>query len=125
MGGHSEDPRYREVCSKTTGHAEVVELDFDPEQVSFRELLRAFFAMHNPTTLNRQGPDEGSQYRSAIFFHGDAQQAEAIEAIKAADASGQWSQPVVTEVAPAASFWRAEEYHQQYLAKNGGGFCHV
>ena len=125
MGGHTENPGYRDVCSKTTGHAEVVEVDFDPATVSYEHLLELFFGCHNPTTLNRQGPDVGSQYRSVIFVRDELQDAAAREAIRAVDASGKWEQPVVTEVTPASTFWRAEEYHQQYLAKNGGGFCHV
>lgn len=125
MGGHTDDPSYREVCSKTTGHAEVVEVDFDTTQVSYEELLELFFNSHNPTTLNRQGPDVGSQYRSVIFFRGEEQESAAREAVRGANESGKWSQPVVTEITHATTFWRAEEYHQQYLAKNGGGFCHV
>lgn len=125
MGGHTENPAYREVCSKTTGHAEVVEVDFDPEQVSYEQLLELFFSSHNPTTLNRQGPDVGSQYRSVIFTRGDEQKAAAEVAVRSANESGKWNLPVVTEITPATTFWRAEEYHQQYLAKNGGGFCHV
>jgi len=125
MGGHTENPSYQEVCSKTTGHAEVVEVDFDKQLVSFDDLLKIFFASHNPTTLNRQGADVGSQYRSVIFVRGEEQRKLAQAAIGQVDESGRWSAPVVTEVTVAGEFWRAEEYHQQYLAKNGGGFCHL
>ena len=125
MGGHTDQPTYKEVCSKTTGHAEVVEVDFDDAAVSYEELLGLFFASHNPTTHNRQGPDVGSQYRSAIFVRGDEQEKAAREAIERVEQSGRWNQPVVTEVAAAGTFWRAEEYHQQYLAKNPNGYCGI
>jgi peptide-methionine (S)-S-oxide reductase len=125
MGGHVENPSYKQVCGGDTGHAETVQVTFDPERVSYRELLDEFFAMHNPTTLNRQGPDFGSQYRSAIFWHSEAQREAAEEKIQSVDASGKWSDPVVTELAEAPVFWRAEEYHQRYFEKNGAGFCHV
>lgn len=125
MGGHTENPTYEEVCANTTGHAEVVEVDYDNSLVSYPELLALFFDSHNPTTMNRQGPDVGRQYRSVIFVRGDDEEAEARAAIRKVEQSGRWDDPVVTEVAPATTFWRAEEYHQQYLAKNGRGFCHV
>ena len=124
MGGQPE-PDYRAVCTGTTGHAEVVQLQFDPQLVSFESLLNLFFDMHNPTTLNRQGPDIGSQYRSVIFFHTPEQEKAAIKAIEAVDQSGRWPQPVVTQVEAAIPFWRAEEYHQRYLEKNGLGFCSI
>ena len=124
MGGQPE-PDYRAVCTGTTGHAEVVQLQFDPQLVSFESLLDLFFDMHNPTTLNRQGPDIGSQYRSVIFFHTPEQEKAAIKAIEAVDQSGRWPQPVVTQVEAAIPFWRAEEYHQRYLEKNGLGFCSI
>ena len=124
MGGQPE-PDYRAVCTGTTGHAEVVQLQFDPQRVSFESLLDLFFDMHNPTTLNRQGPDIGSQYRSVIFFHTPEQEKAAIKAIEAVDQSGRWPQPVVTQVEAAIPFWRAEEYHQRYLEKNGLGFCSI
>ena len=111
--------------TRPTGHAEAVQVTFDDEQVSFAELLDVFFDMHNPTTLNRQGPDFGSQYRSAIFWHNEDQRLAAEAKIAAVDASGAWPNPVVTQVAEADEFWRAEEYHQRYFEKNGGGFCHV
>ena len=125
MGGHAVNPTYRQVCSGDTGHAETVQVTFDDQQVGYRDLLDLFFDMHNPTTLNRQGPDFGSQYRSAIFWHGEEQKAAAEEKIREVDASGAWSNPVVTQVAEAGEFWRAEEYHQRYFEKNGGGYCHV
>jgi peptide-methionine (S)-S-oxide reductase len=125
MGGHTENPTYEEVCANTTGHAEVVEVDFDDSKVSYEQLLELFFDSHNPTTLNRQGPDVGRQYRSVIFVRGAEQEAAACAAVEQANGSGRWKDPVVTEIVPAETFWRAEEYHQQYLARNGGGFCHV
>ncbi|NNE05513.1 MAG: peptide-methionine (S)-S-oxide reductase MsrA [Xanthomonadales bacterium] len=125
MGGHTENPTYKDVCTGRTGHAEVVELDFDTEQVSYDDLLEVFFSSHNPTTRNRQGPDVGTQYRSVIFTRGEEQQRLALAAVNAANDSGRWNQPVVTEVTAAGAFWRAEEYHQQYLAKNENAFCHV
>ena len=125
MGGHIENPTYKQVCRADTGHAEAVQVTFDDERVSFRELLDLFFDLHNPTTLNRQGPDFGSQYRSAVFWHDDSQRAVAEQKISEIDESGKWSDPVVTQLAPADIFWRAEEYHQRYLEKNGAGFCHI
>ena len=125
MGGHSEQPQYAEVCGGQTGHAEAVQVVYDDQKLTYRDLLDAFFSMHNPTTLNRQGPDRGSQYRSAVFWHDQHQRAEAEEVIRLITASGKWGDPVVTELAEAGKFWRAEEYHQRYLEKNGGGFCHV
>jgi peptide-methionine (S)-S-oxide reductase len=125
MGGSTAEPTYQQVCSGSTGHAETVQLEFDEAQVSFAELLEQFFALHNPTTLNRQGPDRGTQYRSAIFWHDQEQERAAREKIEALEAAGKWPDPIVTEIKPASTFWRAEEYHQRYLEKNGGGFCHV
>jgi len=125
MGGHAENPNYKQVCTGNTGHAEAVQVTFDDEQVSYAELLDLFFDMHNPTTLNRQGPDFGSQYRSVAFWH-DPEQRDLIEQkISELNTSGKWPDPVVTQVVPAARFWRAEEYHQRYFEKNGGGYCHV
>lgn len=123
-GGTKENPSYKDVCSGTTGHAEAVEVEFDPAQVSYRELVAAFFQNHNPTTLNRQGPDVGAQYRSAIFYHDAEQEAEARASIAALEKAHIFNRPIVTEVKPAASFYRAEEYHQQYLAKRGAASCH-
>jgi peptide-methionine (S)-S-oxide reductase len=125
MGGHNANPTYTEVCSGRTGHAETVQVEFDDQQVSYRQLLETFFAMHNPTTLNRQGPDVGSQYRSAVFWHDPEQRQTAQDMIEALNAAGKWSSPIVTEVVEAPEFWPAEEYHQRYFEKNGGGFCHL
>lgn len=125
MGGETDNPDYRQVCSGNTGHAEAVQLMFDDTKVSFAELLDAFFAMHNPTTRDRQGPDFGSQYRSAIFWHDSEQQKAAENKMSELDASGEWQDPVVTQLAEAGKFWRAEEYHQRYLEKKGGGFCNL
>ena len=125
MGGETENPSYPQVCSGLTGHAEAVQLVFDEQRLSYGKLLDAFFSMHNPTTLNRQGPDHGSQYRSAVFWHDQGQRDEAEKKIDEVNASGAWGSPVVTEVAQAGQFWPAEEYHQRYFEKNGAGFCHV
>ena len=122
MGGQP-DPNYQAVCTGTTGHAEVVQIKFDASKVSYETLLKLFFEMHNPTTMNRQGPDIGSQYRSVVFFHSDDQAKAASQAIEALDQSGRWPQPVVTQVQAATLFWPAEEYHQRYLEKHGLGFC--
>jgi peptide-methionine (S)-S-oxide reductase len=125
MGGHTENPTYRQVCNGDTGHTETVQVTFDDEEVSYAELLDLFFDMHNPTTLNRQGPDFGSQYRSAVFWHDEAQRDAVVNKINAVNDSGQWPDPVVTQVVQAPVFWPAEEYHQRYFEKNGGGHCHV
>ena len=125
MGGETENPSDPQVCSGLTGHAEAVQLGYDEQRLSYGELLDAFFSMHNPTTLNRQGPDHGSQYRSAVFWHDQGQRDEAEKKIDEVNASGAWGSPVVTEVAQAGQFWPAEEYHQRYFEKNGAGFCHV
>ena len=125
MGGHTTQPTYAEICTGTTGHAEVVQVRFDAEQLDYEILLEHFFALHNPTTLNRQGPDIGSQYRSVIFFHSELQKQAASKAIKDANQSGRWPQPVVTQLEAAPPFWAAEEYHQRYLEKNGLGFCSI
>ncbi len=125
-GGKMERPSYKDVCTDQTGHAEVVELDFDPGQVSYEQLLDAFFALHDPTTLNRQGPDWGTQYRSAIFFHSPEQQAQALAKIEQLAAEGRFKpKRIVTKVEPAQTFWRAEEYHQRYLEKRGQASCHI
>jgi len=125
MGGEGSQPTYESVCTGTTGHAEVVQLRFDAEKVDYETLLELFFTMHNPTTLNRQGPDIGSQYRSAIFFHSESQYEAARQAIEDANQSGRWQQPIVTQLEAAPAFWAAEEYHQRYLEKHGLGFCSV
>ena len=125
MGGTLDHPTYQQVCNGDTGHAEVVEVEYDPSQISYDKLLEVFWEMHDPTTMNRQGPDFGSQYRSAVFYHSPEQKA-AVEASKQRLAqSGEHDDPVVTQIVPAATFWRAEEYHQQYLEKSGRASCHV
>jgi peptide-methionine (S)-S-oxide reductase len=124
-GGKSENPTYKEVCTDRTGHAEAVELEFDPAQISYEDLLKAFWGLHDPTTKNRQGPDIGTQYRSAIFFHTPEQEAAAIKSRDALAASGKFNRPIVTEITPASKFWRAEEYHQRYFEKNGIAACHI
>lgn len=123
-GGKSERPTYRQVCAGDTNHAEVVEVTFDPAKVSYASLVDLFFKMHNPTTMNRQGPDIGTQYRSVIFTHGEEQARVAKERRDAAAASGRYRQPIVTSIEPAPAFWPAEDYHQRYFEKNGGS-CHV
>ncbi len=122
-GGTLENPTYRDVCSDRTGHAEVVEVSFDPARVSYERLLDEFFALHDPTTPNRQGPDVGSQYRSVVFFHDDAQRAAAEAAVARLNAAGAFRRPIVTEIVPAQTFYRAEDYHQRYFEKNGIA-CH-
>ncbi len=124
-GGTLENPTYRDVCTGRTGHAEVVQVTFDPALVSYDTLLDIFWANHDPTTLNRQGPDHGTQYRSAIFYHSPEQQTTAEASKEKWSASGRFRRPIVTEVVPAQSFYLAEEYHQQYLAKRGMASCHV
>ena len=123
-GGKTKNPTYEDVCSHTTGHAEVVEVEFDPKQVSYDQLLDLFWKIHDPTTMNRQGPDHGSQYRSAIFFHSPEQEKAAKASKEKLGKSGTYERPIVTEIVPAAEFWRAEEYHQQYLSKKGISNCH-
>lgn len=118
-GGTTPNPTYRQVCSGTTGHAEVVQLTFDPRIISFREILEIFFTIHDPTTLNRQGPDVGTQYRSAIFYHTPEQRAVAEQVIKEITAAKIWPAPLVTEVTPFSAFYKAEDYHQDYFALNG------
>ena len=120
LGGNLENPTYEQICRGDTGHAEAVEVQFDAEKVSFESLLQVFWENHNPTTLNRQGPDSGSQYRSAIFYHSEDQKNLAKASRAALDASGKWQSPVVTEITTCETFYRAEEYHQQYFQKNGG-----
>jgi len=124
-GGHMENPTYRDVCTDTTGHAEVVQVTFDPATISYEQLLDAFWKMHDPTQVNRQGPDFGKQYRTAIFFHSPEQEAAAKKSRQALDASGRFVKPIATEITPAGPFWRAEEYHQRYLEKRGATNCHV
>jgi peptide-methionine (S)-S-oxide reductase len=121
MGGTLANPSYEDVCTGDTGHAEVVEVDYDPARISYETLLELFWQIHDPTQLNRQGPDFGTQYRSVIFFHTQAQEAAARASLAREQASGHYRRTIVTEVSPAATFWRAEEYHQQYLEKRGRG----
>lgn len=125
MGGTLKNPSYEDVCTDRTGHAEVVQVEFDPAQVPYDDLLRVFWENHDPTTLNRQGPDTGTQYRSAIFFHSPEQKAAAESSRDALARSGQYRRPIVTEITPASEFWRAEEYHQQYLEKRGLAHCRL
>jgi len=124
-GGHTDNPTYRDVCSHGTGHAEVVQVEYDPAQVSYETLLDAFWAMHDPTQVNRQGPDVGDQYRSVIFFHTPEQEAAAIASKKQLDDSGLLRRPVATVIESAPTFWCAEEYHQRYLEKNSGAGCNL
>ena len=124
-GGSLEKPTYKDVCTDGTGHAEVVELTFDPQKVSYKALLDLFFELHDPTQVNRQGPDWGTQYRTVIFFHSREQEAAAKETIARLDASHQYAKPIATRVVPAGTFWRAEEYHQKYLEKRGAVSCHI
>lgn len=125
MGGEAPNPTYKQVCTGQTGHAEVVEVEFDPQVVTYETLLDFFWRLHDPTTLNRQGVDVGTQYRSAIFYHSEEQR-KAAELSKAAfDASGVFSAKAVTEISPATKFWPAEDYHQDYFDNNDGHICHV
>lgn len=123
-GGHTKNPTYEEVCTNTTGHAEAVEVTYDTDIVSYEKLLDVFWKFHDPTTLNRQGPDIGSQYRSAIFYHTPEQQTAALKSKQALDESHRFSNPIVTEIAPATTFYKAEEYHQRYFEKTGKMICH-
>ncbi|GAC1356077.1 MAG: peptide-methionine (S)-S-oxide reductase MsrA [Acidobacteriaceae bacterium] len=124
-GGALDHPTYKEVCTDRTGHAEVVQVTFDPSRVSYETLLDAFFALHDPTQVNRQGPDWGSQYRSVVFTESDEQVAEANAKIAELNASGTFRKPIATQVVPAQTFWKAEEYHQKYLEKRGMVSCHI
>lgn len=124
-GGTFKNPTYHDVCTGQTGHAEVVQVEYDPAQVSYEELLAVFWANHDPTTMNRQGPDVGSQYRSAVFYHTPQQEAAARASKDKLNSSGVYKRPIVTEITPASEFWMAEDYHQQYVAKRGGGSCHI
>ena len=124
-GGQTSNPTYEEVCTDRTGHAEAVQVEYDPQKVLYDDLVSLFFKLHDPTTKNRQGPDVGSQYRSAIFYHTDDQRASAEAAKLRHQQSGRFCRPIVTEIVPAGEFYRAEEYHQQYLSKRGQRSCHV
>jgi len=124
-GGTTAHPTYEQVCSHTTGHAEAVRLEYDPEKLSFEELLAAFFGMHDPTQWNRQGPDVGDQYRSAVFFHTPEQEKSARAAVEQLTGSGVFKRPIVTQIVAAPEWWPAEEYHQKYFEKHAGFSCHV
>ncbi len=125
IGGVLDNPTYRDVCTDKTGHAEAVEVTFDPARVTYAQLLEAFWDCHDPTQLNRQGPDTGTQYRSAIFYHAPAQAAAARAALAAREASGKHKRKLVTQIVAAGTFWPAEDYHQQYLEKRGQAACHL
>jgi len=125
MGGKLANPTYEDVCTDATGHAEVVEVEYDPAKISYEQLLDTFWKNHDPTQRNRQGPDVGTQYRSAVFYHTPDQKTAAEAAKAALEASGRLRRPVVTEITPAGPFWPAEEYHQKYLQKRGMGSCHL
>ncbi len=125
QGGHVVSPTYQQVCTDRTGHAEVVQVEFDPERVSFEELLTVFWENHDPTQVDRQGPDFGSQYRSAIFTHSDEQARSAQKSKEMLDQSGVFKKPIATQIVPAPEFYAAEEYHQQYLEKRGMASCHL
>lgn len=124
-GGHTLNPTYEDVCGDRTGHAEAVWVEYDPARLPYGRLLEIFFENHDPTTLNRQGPDFGSQYRSAIFFHTPEQESEARAVKESLDQSGKFRRPIVTQIVPAGSFYKAEEYHQRYLEKRGISHCHI
>ena len=123
-GGTTHNPTYEEVCTGRSGHAEVVQVEFDPSIVSYEELLDVLWGCHDPTTLNRQGPDRGTQYRSAIYYHSPEQEASAMALKAKADKSGRFSSPIVTEITSASEYYMAEDYHQKYLEKRGMGSCH-
>jgi peptide-methionine (S)-S-oxide reductase len=125
MGGDVDHPTYEQVCSDRTGHAEVVQVTFDPEQVSYEELLQVFWTSHDPTQIDRQGPDVGRQYRSAVFYYNEEQHAIAKDSKTDLDASKAFRRPVATTLEPASTFWRAEEYHQRYLEKRGLATCRI
>jgi peptide-methionine (S)-S-oxide reductase len=124
-GGRTDNPTYKEVCTDRTGHAEAVEVDFDPAKVAYTDLLKVFWENHDPTQLNRQGPDWGTQYRSAIFFHSPAQEAAARASKEALEKAHRYAKPIATQIVPAEKFFEAEEYHQQYLEKSGLASCHI
>ena len=124
-GGHTENPTYKEVCTDRTGHAEVVEVQYDPSRVPYRQLLDVFWSSHDPTQVNRQGPDYGTQYRTVIFYHDDEQKAEAEASKQKLETAGRFARPIATQIVPAGPFYRAEEYHQRYLEKRGLENCHL
>jgi peptide-methionine (S)-S-oxide reductase len=125
MGGRLKNPTYRDVCTDETGHAEVVQVEYDPSKVSYGDLLKVFWQAHDPTTLNRQGPDVGTQYRSAVFFHSPEQEAAAKASKEQLQRAAAYKRPIVTEITPAGEFYRAEDYHQQYLEKRGLAQCAI
>jgi len=125
MGGTLENPTYQDVCTDKTGHAEAVQITYDPSKTSYNDLLRVFWENHDPTTLNRQGPDVGTQYRSVIFYRTPEQEALARASKESLERAGAFKRPIVTEIVPASTFYRAEEYHQQYLEKRGLAQCHI
>ena len=125
LGGQTENPTYKDVCTDRTGHAEAVEVDFDPAQVPYADLLKVFWENHDPTQVNRQGPDWGTQYRSAIFFESPEQQAAALASKQSLEKAHRYSKPIVTQIVPAVPFHPAEDYHQQYLEKRGLASCHI
>lgn len=124
-GGDLKNPTYKDVCTDSTGHAEAVEVDYDPSKVLYQDLLNVFWENHDPTQLNRQGPDFGTQYRSGIFYHSPEQEQLARESKTKLEKSGQYSRPIVTQIVPATTFYEAEDYHQQYLEKRGLASCHI
>lgn len=124
-GGHTSHPTYKDVCSGATGHAEAVEVEFDPEEVTYQQLLDVFWTIHDPTQMNRQGPDFGTQYRSAVFYASSEQRQAAEESKRRLDESHKLTRPIATEITAASEFWPAEDYHQQYLAKKGLSSCHI
>ena len=124
-GGHTENPTYEAVCTGRTGHAEVVQVEYDPARIGYERLLEVFWEVHDPTQRDGQGPDIGTQYRSAIFVHDEEQRTAAEASREQSQAGGRFRRPIVTEIVPASTFWRAEEYHQRYFQKNGGHGCHL
>ena len=124
-GGKLDNPTYRDVCTGRTGHAEALQIAFDPTRVSYQQLLDVFFSSHDPTQLNRQGPDHGEQYRSVIFYHSAEQQQAAVATVARLNAEHKFPRPIVTQIVPAQTFWVAEEYHQKYLEKRGVTSCHI
>jgi peptide-methionine (S)-S-oxide reductase len=124
-GGHVDNPTYQQVCSHTTGHAEVVEVTYDPARVTYEQLLDVFWQNHDPTQLNRQGPDIGDNYRTVIFFHSEEQEKAAVASKERLEQEGRFNRPIVTEILPAPTFWEAEDYHQQYFEKRGISHCRI
>lgn len=124
-GGHADEPTYKQVCTGKTGHAEAAEVTYDPSKVSYEDLLNVFWNSHDPTQVNRQGPDVGEQYRSGIFYHNDAQKTAAESSRRNLNESGRYKKPIATEITAASTFWPAEDYHQQYLEKRGLASCHI